>query len=52
MVVSRLPTSTQVCVCIVTAWLLGWLMCKTVPYIQGLSVAASVYSLVAVSLDR
>ncbi|CAG9122742.1 unnamed protein product [Plutella xylostella] len=34
------------------AWVLGWLMCKTVPYVQGLSVAASVYSLVAVSLDR
>ncbi|PZC75711.1 hypothetical protein B5X24_HaOG205743, partial [Helicoverpa armigera] len=35
-----------------TPWVLGWLMCKTVPYVQGLSVAASVYSLVAVSLDR
>ncbi|XP_061397673.1 neuropeptide SIFamide receptor [Musca vetustissima] len=33
-------------------WILGWLMCKTVPYIQGVSVAASVYSLIAVSLDR
>ncbi|XP_050312287.1 neuropeptide SIFamide receptor-like [Anthonomus grandis grandis] len=33
-------------------WMLGWWMCKTVPYIQGVSVAASVYSLVAVSLDR
>ncbi|XP_049820106.1 neuropeptide SIFamide receptor [Aethina tumida] len=33
-------------------WVLGWLMCKTVPYIQGVSVAASVYSLIAVSLDR
>ncbi|XP_072395451.1 neuropeptide SIFamide receptor-like [Diabrotica undecimpunctata] len=33
-------------------WILGWWMCKTVPYIQGVSVAASVYSLVAVSLDR
>ncbi|XP_069700621.1 neuropeptide SIFamide receptor-like [Periplaneta americana] len=27
-------------------------MCKTVPYVQGVSVAASVYSLIAVSLDR
>lgn len=35
-----------------SAWVLGWLMCKTVPYIQGVSVAASVYSLIAVSLDR
>uniref|UniRef100_A0A182J723 Uncharacterized protein n=1 Tax=Anopheles atroparvus TaxID=41427 RepID=A0A182J723_ANOAO len=34
------------------SWMLGWLMCKTVPYIQGVSVAASVYSLIAVSLDR
>ncbi|KRT84258.1 G protein-coupled receptor, partial [Oryctes borbonicus] len=34
------------------AWVLGWWMCKTVPYIQGVSVAASVYSLIAVSLDR
>ncbi|XP_016954375.1 neuropeptide SIFamide receptor [Drosophila biarmipes] len=33
-------------------WMLGWLMCKFVPYIQGVSVAASVYSLIAVSLDR
>ncbi|XP_066257006.1 neuropeptide SIFamide receptor-like [Euwallacea similis] len=33
-------------------WMLGGWMCKTVPYIQGVSVAASVYSLVAVSLDR
>ncbi|XP_075238341.1 neuropeptide SIFamide receptor-like [Lycorma delicatula] len=33
-------------------WILGWWMCKTVPYVQGVSVAASVYSLIAVSLDR
>ncbi|GLH06865.1 Neuropeptide SIFamide receptor, partial [Gryllus bimaculatus] len=33
-------------------WVLGWWMCKTVPYVQGVSVAASVYSLIAVSLDR
>lgn len=37
---------------LVLAWMLGWLMCKFVPYIQGVSVAASVYSLIAVSLDR
>lgn len=36
----------------VSAWFLGWFMCKAVAYIQGVSVAASVYSLVAVSLDR
>ncbi|CAH1381164.1 unnamed protein product [Tenebrio molitor] len=33
-------------------WVLGWWMCKAVAYIQGVSVAASVYSLIAVSLDR
>jgi len=27
-------------------------MCKIVPYVQGVSVAASVYSLIAVSVDR
>ncbi|OAD60890.1 Neuropeptide FF receptor 2 [Eufriesea mexicana] len=36
----------------ILAWFLGWFMCKAVAYIQGVSVAASVYSLVAVSLDR
>lgn len=34
------------------AWMLGNVMCKVVPYIQGVSVAASVYSLCAVSIDR
>lgn len=34
------------------AWILGSIMCKIVPYIQGVSVAASVYSLCAVSIDR
>ncbi|CAG7832559.1 unnamed protein product [Allacma fusca] len=33
-------------------WILGWFLCKTVPYIQGVTVCASVYSLVAISLDR
>ncbi|XP_045125313.1 neuropeptide SIFamide receptor-like [Portunus trituberculatus] len=33
-------------------WMLGWLMCKSVAYVQGVSVSASVNSLVAVSLDR
>lgn len=33
-------------------WVLGPVMCKTVPYVQGLSVAASVLSLIAVSIDR
>ncbi|XP_047495847.1 neuropeptide SIFamide receptor-like [Penaeus chinensis] len=33
-------------------WMLGWVMCKFVAYVQGVSVSASVNSLVAVSLDR
>ncbi|XP_071516608.1 neuropeptide SIFamide receptor-like [Panulirus ornatus] len=33
-------------------WMLGWVMCKAVAYVQGVSVSASVNSLVAVSLDR
>ncbi|XP_063981897.1 neuropeptide SIFamide receptor-like [Diachasmimorpha longicaudata] len=37
---------------ILVPWVLGRFMCKTVSYVQGVSVAASVYSLVAVSLDR
>ncbi|KAK7047978.1 hypothetical protein SK128_021606, partial [Halocaridina rubra] len=32
--------------------MLGWVMCKSVAYVQGVSVSASVNSLVAVSLDR
>lgn len=37
---------------IFSAWILGNIMCKVVPYVQGVSVAASVYSLCAVSIDR
>ncbi|CAG7722979.1 unnamed protein product [Allacma fusca] len=37
---------------ILIPWVLGWWMCKTVNYIQGVSVCASVYSLVAISLDK
>ncbi|CAL4069809.1 unnamed protein product, partial [Meganyctiphanes norvegica] len=33
-------------------WVLGWVMCKSVAYVQHVSVSASVNSLVAVSLDR
>ncbi|XP_063589343.1 neuropeptide SIFamide receptor-like [Penaeus indicus] len=33
-------------------WMLGWIMCKFVAYVQAVSVSASVNSLVAVSLDR
>ncbi|XP_042207059.1 neuropeptide SIFamide receptor-like [Homarus americanus] len=33
-------------------WMLGWIMCKLVAYVQAVSVSASVNSLVAVSLDR
>ena len=35
-----------------SAWVMGWLLCKAVPYIQGVAVCASVYSLVAISTDR
>ncbi|ODM90003.1 Neuropeptide FF receptor 2 [Orchesella cincta] len=34
------------------AWILGWFLCKTLPYIQGVTVCASVYSLVAISIER
>ncbi|XP_054157280.1 neuropeptide SIFamide receptor-like [Oppia nitens] len=33
-------------------WLLGRFICKAVPYLQGVSVNASVYTLVAISIDR
>ncbi|CAL8110105.1 unnamed protein product [Orchesella dallaii] len=33
-------------------WVLGWFLCKTVPYIQGVSVCASIYFLVAISVER
>ena len=36
----------------IAAWVMGSLMCKAVPYIQGMSVCASVYSLAAISADR
>ena len=34
------------------AWVLGRMVCKAVPYLQGVSVNASVYTLVAISIDR
>ncbi|KAI2802929.1 Neuropeptide FF receptor 2 [Blomia tropicalis] len=33
-------------------WVLGRMVCKAVPYLQGVSVNASVYTLVAISIDR
>ncbi|XP_013789630.1 neuropeptide SIFamide receptor-like, partial [Limulus polyphemus] len=33
-------------------WILGWFMCKAVSYLQGVSVSASVNTLVAISLER
>lgn len=33
-------------------WVLGRTMCKVVPFIQGVAINASVYSLIAVSHDR
>lgn len=35
-----------------TAWVLGSTICKLVPYLQGVSVCASVYTLVAVAVER
>lgn len=33
-------------------WLMGWFMCKMVAYLQGVSVNASINTLVAISVDR
>ncbi|XP_039301466.1 neuropeptide SIFamide receptor [Nilaparvata lugens] len=37
---------------IMTAWTMGWLVCKTIPYMQGVSVNASINTLVAISFER
>lgn len=34
------------------AWVLGWFICKSVTYLQGVSVSASINTLVAISVDR
>lgn len=31
---------------------MGWLLCKTIPYLQGVSVNASINTLVAISIER
>jgi hypothetical protein len=31
---------------------MGWLVCKTIPYLQGVSVNASINTLVAISVER
>ncbi|KDR20752.1 Neuropeptide FF receptor 2 [Zootermopsis nevadensis] len=31
---------------------MGWVICKTVPYLQGVSVSASINTLVAISVER
>ncbi|KAG8253223.1 Neuropeptide FF receptor 2 [Homalodisca vitripennis] len=31
---------------------MGWLLCKTIPYLQGVSVNASINTLVAISVER
>lgn len=36
----------------VSAWTMGWLVCKTIPYLQGVSVNASINTLVAISVER
>ncbi|KAF4528055.1 hypothetical protein B566_EDAN012016 [Ephemera danica] len=37
---------------ILSAWILGAVICKTVPYLQGVSVSASVHTLVAIAVER
>ncbi|KAF6211457.1 hypothetical protein GE061_011969 [Apolygus lucorum] len=37
---------------VTTAWTMGWLVCKTIPYLQGVSVNASINTLVAISAER
>ncbi|UXI21075.1 Mechanosensory protein 2 [Sarcoptes scabiei] len=37
---------------ILTNWILGRFVCKAVTYLQGVSVSASIYTLVAISIDR
>ena len=36
----------------ITEWIFGEFLCKAMPYIQAVSVSASVYTLVAVALER
>lgn len=40
------------CCFIFSAWILGATICKLLPFFQGVSVCASVYSLVAVAVER
>ncbi|RZF47750.1 hypothetical protein LSTR_LSTR006014 [Laodelphax striatellus] len=35
-----------------SAWTMGWFVCKTIPYLQGVSVNASINTLVAISAER
>ncbi|XP_054274366.1 neuropeptide SIFamide receptor-like isoform X1 [Macrosteles quadrilineatus] len=37
---------------IMSAWTMGWLICKIIPYLQGVSVNASINTLVAISVER
>ena len=50
------PAGSGICNCcslvLLTAWVLGPIICKLVPYVQGVSVCASVYTLVAVAVER
>jgi hypothetical protein len=39
-------------VALFAAWVLGWVICKIVPYLQGVSVSASINTLVAISVER
>ena len=40
------------CGALFAAWIMGWVICKTVSYLQGVSVSASINTLVAISVER
>lgn len=56
----NIPEARKVCVCmpvnlghqVYNAWVFGDFMCRTVPFVQAVSVSASVLSLAVISLNR
>lgn len=40
------------CLCVFVEWRLGLVICKLVPYFQGVSVNASINTLMAISVER
>ena len=49
---SALISLKEICFLLLLAWVLGAAVCKLLPFLQGVSVYASVYSLVAVAVER